>query len=1319
MTTNSVTLVTNPNTFPGVDVDAIYTHYTELSRKTKKFSKVAQKILGISEATVATTDTETLVKALTLKDAQREYAKGNARVAIGNDFARAERYYKGVNNITFMTAGDYDQMVIDWDVLQSLRLSEVVDDLDTTLAEVMRINHCTAADLDHWDNAKKAEYIKEAVQQFTLSVFTENMTKEQTEVTKMAMSDLNVTDTGIYFNSSKASEYTADSVRDNRNAEDKASGSFIRRVGSAEDGISRMLATAGPNGERLDSVVIFMGETGRTDEEDARLIEQKKKIFTEGFTDADTGKHFMFAFQNPSSCRKANFMFVEANTWEDVSKLWCNITGFESMEKLMDPTSGLLNKEGKVVMAKLLARLSTRGSNSFNVAERAKPEWAEKIKNAHIEYTRDVEAFISRPYKTMIAPGVMDLKTGEKRKITPGDGQMIGSFNFHALIAVALRIISEDEYNEFCKLWEACGKDASKVDLHSRLATLIRKIPGVFQIRHGEKKGICVRYNMEAVPQLAGIDAIVPDSVRKFTSGDWNQFPLEVCNWLKKKSPWVALNPQVIQALEFDNPNALRPIIDYWLDFMEDSLTDIAKAQKFHGLIRSSDEDDNAADQSVSTLVHALRTNEKLLNEAQVCNWRKAQYEKFISDMKIGRILVPGMYTYMVCDPAYLLNKTFGLNLPCLVGGQNGEDGEYYFNGNDCEIGLFRSPLIHPFEAQHLKAVNRPEYWYYQDVVVFNGEDGAWDRMGGGDFDGDTCACVADNDPYGFGKIILNGIRKLPFDVWEPAQKAVMVQFKNPDGSININNFVSHLVTSAKVDRTGVITNYASKALDLSNHLKSMVYFAKLMGATDITLMHPTQFGAEYGQFGAKYPGVAATRADGTKTFVAKGFVKASIDREKNVSFDKDNAFYGTFTFDQILEQANKYLYLVEILRLLQGREIDGAKTGVYAEGVSGNDFIDDVKVQFTPHEMIVRQQTLNRPVSNNSYLNEYHSLSPLARMHDYVMQEVETKGRILDHLNNGINMSMALYMLLTEEEKAFFKRSWLSNSGKYMNLLEIMRDRKKAYNTKLYKLNSDIGSDGDSNDTIAAIKEKEREGIQAVTNYIGASMEVMAVAAYMAAYNKDSKQNTGLTYGWILSAELLSVFSRADAQYHMIRLPMKEVKSVEIIDGIMYVDGKKHMAVNAYDDGKVPLKVVDGSICALVHRRVSMVVTPTNDIIGSNNQVYTIGTSGFKYHVGKTMTGTVEDMKAMWKSLVKTNGFQFDIQMDADNRVVLSINGETISAMMQNTLDMECYALVGKRVQVVNNQIAGGQLMPPVKETAATISDLKVVIVGNAAPLK
>ena len=89
-----------------------------------------------------------------------------------------------------------------------------------------------------------------------------------------------------------------------------------------------------------------------------------------------------------------------------------------------------------------------------------------------------------------------------------------------------------------------------------------------------------------------------------------------------------------------------------------------------------------------------------------------------------GRLKVPGMYTYMVTDPAYVLNNVFGLDLPCLQSGEN------YFNGLECNVGAFRVPLIAQQNAQKVPVVDIEDYWYMRDMLVFNGFDGQWESIG-------------------------------------------------------------------------------------------------------------------------------------------------------------------------------------------------------------------------------------------------------------------------------------------------------------------------------------------------------------------------------------------------------------------------------------------------------------------------------------------------------------------------------------------------------------------------------------------------------------
>ena len=1240
-------------------------HFEKLPNK--KLRSLCRKA-GLDSGFVTFMERDEMIQYLVKRDNDKkvarrkalESAKDEARGALGLDYAKVMNFYKLINDIEFMDVQDYADMVEFWGKLRPLLGTDVIDDIHG-VANDLKEMFCPEADLSSYSNEDLRAFIMEQLHYVNVSVFTDHLKKASTDIMKMSMANIDFQENSASFDSRT-----------------------IIHNKSSEDGISRMLDEKG-----ISSITLFLGDTGISPEQQALIDAAKEKLFRYGITDRHSGKHYRFSFQNPSSTRKANFMFVEAKTHEEIEQLWCEITGLPNMEAFKE--AGLMDENGFINVAKFLARISTRGSNSHNIDIVAEPQWADQIKRANIKYVKDVETYITRPYKTMVAPGCMAMVTPDPndtenkkgwRKITPGDGQMIGSFEFHALLAVGLRIISETQYAEFTHLWEKFGKDANNIPKNkdgNRLRSLIMKVPGVFQIRHGEKKGICVRYNLECVPELAGTDAIVPNSVRKFVAGEWNEFPLEICNWLKRKSEWVAMNPQFIEALSFDNPNALRPISDYWLDTMEESLSDIAKAQKFHGIVKTADSEDDTSRNP--ELVQALRTCSDLVHDAQVCNWRKDQYAKFINDMKIGRLLVPGMYTYMVCDPAYMLNKMFDLDLPHL------QSGEYYHNGKECRCGLFRSPMIHPFEAQRVTLSNNEDYWYYRDVAVFNGYDGAWDRMGGGDFDGDTCAIVPDDDSYGFGSIIVNGIRNYDHDIWEKGLSAKTVQY-------TFDNFVSYLVKSAKVDRTGVITNYASKALDISNHLTSAIQFAKMLNCTSITFIHPRDFDSRYGIGGAKFVPITMTAADGSKTLAMKGFVKATVVKDI-VTYDEDG-IVGTYSFEEVQKKADTFLALVEILRLLQGREIDGAKTGVYAEGLSGEDFIEAVKIVFTPHQMIVRQEHLGRPVATSARINEYVSLSPLARVHDYVASQ---EHRILDRLANGQNFSFLLMTLLTEAEEEMLNNSYLTSAGP-VSLKDFVSARKNSYNNAMYALYTSWKNGQRSEEEYASearvLKDAERTFWYETASAWNIPMEVIAVALYIVTYNKSSQQNSRLTYGWLLPSELLSVFGRKNKKYELFRINAKEIHTAHVNDGFLYVNGKKYISVNA-EDGPVAIQVFDGKNFALLHKKAEIVAAP-RVLKVATSATYTIGTAGFKYHASQDVEG--------WKQLVCDNGYIFDIVLDDNSRAVLSINGQSISSLLMQNAE---FALLGKKVKIINNPNTN-----PIKWNEASITNLQIQVIGS-----
>lgn len=934
---------------------------------------------------------------------------------------------------------------------------------------------------------------------------------------------------------------------------------------------------------------------------------------------------------------------------------------------------------GKANISKVIARISGRGSNSFNLSNIA-PQWAEKIANARIDYTKDIEQEIYRPFREQVEGGLLGDVQNRPRTVTPGDGQMIGSFEFHAMIAVGMRIISENEYTEFKELWEACGKDVSKVGIGSKLYKLINRIPSVFQIRHGSKKGICVRYNLEAIDRTKNIDAIVPKSVRKFVDGDWNSFPLEICNYLKRKKEWVALNPQFIGALQYENPNALNDIVRYWLDYAEASLNDHAKAQQFHGIIKSSDEDEDTV---ASNLTAALRFVD-LINESQVCNWRKDQYRKFFKDMQIGRILVPGVYSYMICDPAFLVARTYGIDVPHLA------TNEYFFNGKEgCNCGLFRSPLIHPSEAQRVQLCNKENYWYYQNVMIFNGYDGIWDRMGGADFDGDICAIIPDDTE--FGRIVCSGIKDYGYDIVIPSIGAKEVPF-------TLDNLIKHLVKTAHPDRTGKITNESMSALDIANHLRGLLYFAKTFYKCEtITFIHPKMFGENLGR---KHQGEARLNANNQRTLCTKGFVTVAMDRDSGIKFG-EISILGEKTFDEVAKTIEYYEDLAGSGKVCVGMEIDGAKTGVYAEGIDGTRYPDALQMKYCAHHSISRKESLGRPVSDAHRLNTYHSLSALGRIHDLV-GDWDTPGsnayKINEQLSSGSNKMFLLYSLLTDEERGYLNLRWNMTDGTVQGLVDMFKARKKAYNTDIRNL---IMNTSDSEQTLAmrTRKEREIEEIYALCKSINVPTHVGAVAAYIATYDKDSKQNNALTYGWLLFDELLSVFSRGNSKFELFRLPAN-VESVRIESGNLYVNDRKYMSINAEDCDAVPIKVINCRNYAHIHKKVQRIEAQRGVNVVYNSTVYTIGAFGFKHHIA----AGAGDLKQVWKQIIAQNGYVCDITMDATNRAVISVNGKSIAALM-NTTNFE---LMNKRIKFVNSH-------DTIKETAATITGLQCVIIGEA----
>ena len=1072
----------------------------------------------------------------------------------------------------------------------------------------------------------------------------------------------------------------------------------------------------------------------------------KHLLIREGFT--SEGKHYMPAIQSASSTRQATitFMEVKSETLEErrkeVMDFWLESTGFKKEEDLIRE---FCNDNEETNIAKFIARLSMRGSNSFSL-EVINPEIDKVVRNWNVKYVADKKTFVKRTYKTFnhelnanskYDNILSDVMTTEL-EIVDGDGQGLISFTSAAYLACALRRISKNELLEFLRLWDSIDKDVSKVKIDSKLDKLIKKIPSVFQIRHGEKKGILVRWNLEAVETTKDIDCIIPNSVRKFHAGEWNDYSLEICNFLKAKKDWAYLNPQFISALEWDDPKELLKVCQYWKKFVMESVDDISKAQQFHGLAKSDDEETDKENATLAAnLKSALFASSDLIDDFQIIKWRREQYEKFIDNMKIGRIMVPGMYTYMIFDPAYLLNKWFDLELSHL------NTKEFYHNGKTCEAMLARSPLIAPFEAQKVQLVNNDNYRYLKDTVVFNGYDGTADKMGGGDHDGDMCEIVSSDSEL--GKIVVDGIRPFEYEIWKKGGEAKLRKF-------NWDNLVDHWATVGSTkDRTGPITNYATKALDIANHLKSCIKVAEENGCETITLLSPNGDNEEMQNgLGWNFEPKVKTWKNGKKSLYIKGLKQLSLNYDeiterpfvelehgkdftpnqvskchvRRSKFDQTAIHAGVFTFEQLKDVIQYYKDINLILRLVQGDEIDGAKTGFYPE------IPEFCQLAITPWHMLERQAIIGRDQGAKARANVYKSFSPSGFVYDFAcdfMDELKEKFSA-----SGRSKVQLLKSLLTKEEtEMLYNMPVISRFGNECdNLIKAVTEAKNSYGKMLYERSKTEANDQES---FGIIKEKEANLLREEAEVLGVTPEVMAAACYIATYSKQSDIGNGLSYAWLLFDELLSVFSRGNKKFELFRMP-KNVESAYIKDGYMFINEQRRYEINAEDTPYVVIQIINGNPYALIQKRAEKVVVSSGRKAVCDNKVHYITAVGMKYHITKDKFDNIEDKMPNieknytnipvedWKSLVMKNNFTFDVVMGERGNVYLAVQGYTISSLNQ---DFDS-SLVGTKVKMVNRRTINGEKIGEINYLSkkdgsylSSIYNIAIQVIGEADLLK
>ena len=1315
------------------------------------------------------------------KQEAMDRVKEEAKLALGADYAKAVLFFKEMREVKHLGIEDYDRIVGMWKILSALAGNQVQEYSVDAMADYFRrlFNpEAMPSMISKMTHAEKVEYVDNYISIFAKNTVTLSHTKASYTIIKMALTDLSVDQNGnVVFDSSRAVDLSADTIGRNE-------GVTMRKVKTAEDGLYRVIKThKGPDYEATYALCIARGMNDEQAQYEAMGLPQvsidlnieaedetaeglkslKRKVFEDGFTDINTGYHYMFLKQTPSESRKGTATFIYANSWAEIYELWYEFTGLGNYEAFRDA----FGTDKGVVFSKLLTRIASRGSNSFASMKLYDEAHKEAIKHTRVLFVPDRKITFTRAQKEFDGESTnLVLNDNGAVNLTLGDGMSLFSNRYCALNAGGMKMITGNEEHLYLDIWEQSNHDITVAQKSPAFRKIEAKIPAVWQIRGGcvdmqSMKGTGVKcffedITVELTAELANelnklngtafvegetlclgnYDVICPESVAKFmTKGEVanKEFNLEICNYLKRKGEWVCMNPQFFAALSSKNPNAITPILKFWIDQITESFDDIAKMEHLMNIIAYSNDnedvtydditDDDAEIIKSVDLSTVLVANSKLASDPQVLNMVKDKIVKFLHEMRVGRVRVPGVYTYMIQDPNALLNAYFGLELPQLG------HGEFYFNNKDCRCGLFRSPLIAPFEAQKVQLVQSDLYWAYKDVIVLNACDGVWDLMGGCDFDGDTCAVVPDDDANGFGKIIVDAIRDNEIPVYEEARSAKKTIW-SPDDNTALIDFLC----SIGRDRTGEITNYATRLLDISNHFYGLKFFAEHYGCDTVEFLSPEVFGANGNYAGKNYGpfGMDFTFAVKNKTFLTKGIVKCVWNNEsKKHSFlvNEPGAIIGQYTVAQLEALAEDKMKLVEVLRLLQGEEIDGAKTG-YHPVVE-----EEFQCKINPHWLITRQSFLGRLAKEYDEHNKeiaepavytiegflgtvkmpkfkkynvFHSFSMMGRIHDYTWQAMQP---ILARFEQGTDKMTLLKGLMTDAELNALKVDARTANGEIKSLMAYIRDRKDAYNESLYNLRQQKLNEEDSKSTIANLKYQEAKALCNLANAFGISLETIACGAYLATYDKDGKNNTGLSYAWILWPELVSVFSRDNASFELFKLP-DSAESAYVLDGILYVDGQKYMPVKAKNGDVLVQRFGGTKAFGLLHKDNGTAVVSA-PVRVSGGAEYEIGVYGFGYanRDAKTL--------AEWKQMVKENNYVFHIVDDGKGALCTAIIDEDGTQHILAQVMLKDKSVSNIDLELLGKKVTCKVTSPNYKDTdkngnpARSISGLRVRVIG------
>jgi hypothetical protein len=644
-------------------------------------------------------------------------------------------------------------------------------------------------------------------------------------------------------------------------------------------------------------------------------------------------------------------------------------------------------------------------------------------------------------------------------------------------------------------------------------------VPSAFQVRFAGAKGLLIVYkwNRKAKKEWDA-DVLFHDSMWKydfdtarFNEENGNAPRLEIAAYTKPlKSQYVGMSYQFVQALDI-TPEDLISLAKEALDGVENGImVDASKAMAFLGMIDGIGEG-GYDEVLISRLTKTLDANPDMIKDFYVQRKLRGMVEKFVLDMRKGRVPVQGGYRYIIADPTVVFGNSKGML----------KAGEAYYNGRVATIAGFRSPLIHSSEVVKLNLVSVKKwekmteyseefgkFTYLNELIVLNTYDDSLPRMGGADVDGDKIMMSEDVR-------LINSVKggKVVFDQGGAPAKKV------PNTREEVIKFD---LSTMKKSRIGIMTDYATVWTDYMIH-------------------------------------------------------------KKNPKADEN----------------------VQVLRILQGQEIDSVKTG-YVPPLP-----DSLKTTFAPHWM---EKNLGKP--EDKHILEYKSTSPLGQLYDFIMEFWAEFSQVNPEDCEKRNLAI-LRGIDKAEASAIYKY--------VARLEESYRQELKA----LMEYAEENGLDDDS-DQLNAIREEIFDRYTRLIQDIDADPRTVAGVAYQVAYHREGTgSKRSVSFPWITAFDgLITVLSQiADERFKLV-----PVRGRELTAGTMKFSGKeskdadgKVVARAQVPNGTFEVVEIEGRFFAKVKRTAKPV---TEKKTASAEKLVHFQIRGFKYHETKTARKAFESIK-------------------------------------------------------------------------------------------